>query len=215
MKDSFYRFSLDIHSTQSQVSIPVMQGDTARGFLATLTEGGKPYHLSDYCRAAFVGTKADGNQLFNDCIILNNSIIRYDFTEQTTTSVGMVDAYIKVYGANNKLLTSPRLTLVVYEDPVGNIAPSATELNIIERIALNDADQDEAIAEINEELDRLGDAVFAPPPTSIDLSAMDTDGKIVETFADGSSKTTTMEYDVKGNPIKVTDGDGNVTSLTW
>lgn len=212
MKDSFYRFSLDIHSTQSQVSIPVPQFDTARGFLATLTEGGKPYHLSDDCRAAFVGTKADGNTLFNDCIILNNSIIRYDFTEQTTTSVGMVDACIKVYGANNKLLTSPRLTLVVYEGIAGDIVPSKSEMNIIDRIALNDANQDAAIAEINEELDKLGDAVFSAPPLRIDLSASD---KIVETFVDGSTKTTTLEYDSTGHPIKITDEGGNVTTFTW
>ena len=51
--------------------------------------------------------------------------------------------------------------------------------------------------------------------SSIDLSAFDSDGTIVETFADGSTKTTTMEFDANGNPIKITDADGNVTVLTW
>lgn len=52
------------------------------------------------------------------------------------------------------------------------------------------------------------------PPTAVDLSNYD-GGTIVETYADGTSKTTTIEFDADGNPIKITDGDGNVTVLTW
>lgn len=59
------------------------------------------------------------------------------------------------------------------------------------------------------------DVTTETPPTTIDLSTLDTEGKIVETFADGSTKTTTMEFDSDGNPTKITDGDGNVTTLTW
>lgn len=51
-------------------------------------------------------------------------------------------------------------------------------------------------------------------PASIDLSRLD-DGEVVETFADGTTKTTTIEYDDDGNPVKITDGDGNMTVLTW
>lgn len=51
--------------------------------------------------------------------------------------------------------------------------------------------------------------------TSVDLSALETDGVIVETYDDGSTKTITMEFDDEGNPIKITDGDGNETVLTW
>ena len=49
MKDSHYRISLDIHSTQSQVSLPVKQGDTSRKVFISLCEGGKPYHIEDDC----------------------------------------------------------------------------------------------------------------------------------------------------------------------
>ena len=52
-------------------------------------------------------------------------------------------------------------------------------------------------------------------PTLIDLSALDTEGKIVETYADGTSLTTAMEFDENGNPIKITDGNDNVTVLKW
>lgn len=60
------------------------------------------------------------------------------------------------------------------------------------------------------------DAKFLPKPaTSIDLSGFESDGKIVETFADGSPSTTVMEFDANGKPTKITDGNGNVTVLTW
>ena len=71
-----------------------------------------------------------------------------------------------------------------------------------------------------EDIQRVSASVMMlanPPevPTTIDLSALDTEGKIVETYADGASKTTTMEFDADGNPVKITDSDGNVTTLIW
>ena len=62
------------------------------------------------------------------------------------------------------------------------------------------------------------DAKYIPSeavPTSVDLSAYESSGTIVETYADGTTKTTSIEFDADGNPIKITDGDGNVTELTW
>ena len=58
-------------------------------------------------------------------------------------------------------------------------------------------------------------AKAALPAASINLSGLDTTGQIVETYADGSTKTTSLEFDADGNPIKITDGDGNVTELIW
>ena len=53
------------------------------------------------------------------------------------------------------------------------------------------------------------------PPASIDLSGLESSGQIIETYADGSAKTTQLEFDASGNPTKITDGDGNVTTLIW
>ena len=52
-------------------------------------------------------------------------------------------------------------------------------------------------------------------PASIDLSSYESDGEIVETFPDGSVKTTVMEFNSDGKPTKITDRNGNVTTLTW
>lgn len=60
------------------------------------------------------------------------------------------------------------------------------------------------------------DEIYLPESvaTSIDLSKYESDGIIEETYASGT-KTTTVEFDENGNPTKITDGDGNVTTLTW
>lgn len=136
-----YPITLDVHSILSQVSIPVPQYDTARRLSITLTEEGKPYMIPDGCRAAFTGTKADGTDLYNDCIIENNTIIRYDFTEQTAAAIGKVDCQIKLYGENGLILTSPRLTLVVYESALDDVVVSEDEINVINGIMLAEAER--------------------------------------------------------------------------
>lgn len=51
--------------------------------------------------------------------------------------------------------------------------------------------------------------------TAIDLSKFDSDGEIVETLSDGTTRTTTITFDSSGNPIKITDSNGNETVLIW
>jgi YD repeat-containing protein len=51
-------------------------------------------------------------------------------------------------------------------------------------------------------------------PSNIDMTNLD-NGIIVEKYTDGTTKTTTMEFDADGNPVKITDGNGNETVLTW
>lgn len=75
-------------------------------------------------------------------------------------------------------------------------------------VRINDDTQNDPVASI------VGAPYFEDTPTAIDLSRLD-DGEVVETFSDGTVKTTTIEYDADGNPVKITDGDGNVTVLTW
>lgn len=57
--------------------------------------------------------------------------------------------------------------------------------------------------------------LFSSNVTSIDMSAFNTQGKITQTYADGSTDTTTVEFDNYGTPVKITDGNGNVTQLIW
>lgn len=58
------------------------------------------------------------------------------------------------------------------------------------------------------------DPKFLPVATAVDLTAFESDGIIVETYADGSTVTTTMERNAEGKITKITDSNGNVTVLT-
>lgn len=70
----------------------------------------------------------------------------------------------------------------------------------------------EAYVKVGNRLFKLGGV--SVPPNSIDMTAFETDGIIKEYYGD-TEKITTMEFDADGNPVKITDGDGRVTVLTW
>lgn len=150
MNSSCYRFILDIQSVQSQISIPVSLYDTARTLYISFADGGKPYELSDGCRAVFSATKADGHHLLNDCVILGGRTVQYDFTPQTTSAVGKVDCEVQLYGEDGRLITSPRFTLVVYEGALeGQVLSEDEEMtfsNIIVAEQLRVAAENERVA---------------------------------------------------------------------
>ena len=132
MNFSTYRASLDIHASGSQAVLHAKKGETKRRILITLTERGKPYLISSDCTAVFTATKPDGNIIYNDCAIDNN-IICYNFTEQTTAAEGKLDCEIRLYGADNALIISPGFDLIVdaavYED--GDVIESGTEVSAL------------------------------------------------------------------------------------
>ena len=112
MTNSYYKISLDIHDHGSNVSLKAKKGDTGRMLYITLMDGSKPYTITGDCYAVFTAKKADGNILYNECSIIGNTIC-YAFTPQTTSSVGKAECEIKLYGADDKLLTSARFALMV------------------------------------------------------------------------------------------------------
>lgn len=143
MMNSNYPLVLDVHTAVSQASIPVPRGDTARSISVTLCEDGRPFVLPDGAFAVFTGEKADGTTLVNYCVI-ERGTIKYYFTAQTTAAVGRVAAQIKVYDANEKLITSPRITLVVHETAVTDAMISENEATVLEGIIVTEAKRREA-----------------------------------------------------------------------
>ncbi len=113
MNYSYNKITLDLKSTASQVTIPSMLYDTARQLQISFTDGGVEYPLPNTVHAVLVGKKPDGNVICNDCTVESDGSVRYDFTEQTTSSCGVVECEIRIYDKDEKLITSPRFTIVV------------------------------------------------------------------------------------------------------
>lgn len=120
MNASIYRFSLDIHEPHSSVCLDVKIDDTnSRLLLITLAEGGVPYQISPECYAVFTSTKPDGNIVFNHCTIEDNQI-SYMLTPQTVSVEGRHECEIKLYGADDALITSPAFDIII-RDTVYNL----------------------------------------------------------------------------------------------
>ena len=118
MKISDYKISLDILKSQSQYSLPMKKGDTARVIYITLRQGGVPFEIGADCFAVLSGKKPDGTIFENNCVISDNTII-YAITPQTTAAGGLIECEVKLYGNNNALISSPRFTIIVDERAVG------------------------------------------------------------------------------------------------
>ena len=154
MNYSTYRFTLDIHQTRSQVSIPVMFQDTWVQLFINLTDGGKPYKIEDGCTAVLYGKKADGTALVNECEIIENTRIVYTFNEQTATCIGSVGCEIRLYSKDGLKLTTPSFALLVEERVVEDdeIIESDSELSAIDRIFESEAERESDFAEMQEQV---------------------------------------------------------------
>lgn len=141
MNFSNYRLSLDIHETESGLSLRAKKGDSIRKLYVTLMDGGAPYRITQDCTAAFTARKPDDTVIFNEAAIENNAIV-YELTPQTTAAAGQVRCEVRLYGGDGRLITSPRFFLDV-DDTVfteGDEVVSENEYTILED-ALKEVDQ--------------------------------------------------------------------------
>ena len=160
---SVFRISLDIHQTQSQVSIPATQGADNVRLIIRLTEKGNPFDIEDGSYAIFSAVKPDGNPLYNDCAIYRNSTIVYDFTPQTTAVEGITKCQIHLYDTYGRKLHSPRFQIVVHPDIYGNEIESTMEykalaafVGIKDDIKQDISDNADAIAALKKKVTTAG-----------------------------------------------------------
>lgn len=115
-----HRFTLDMHSTQSQISIPVMLGDTGREWHINLSDGGKLYTIADGCLAKISIKRPTETHLEEFCTIEGNTTIVYDFSQNQNTAAveGIHDCDVTLYGLDGKVITTARFTMVVSERAV-------------------------------------------------------------------------------------------------
>jgi hypothetical protein len=154
MYNSKFRFTLDLHTMQSQISIPVKYGDTAVSLYISIMDNGSPYVIQDGWRAVFSAKKADDTTILNNCVVEKNSVIRYDFTEHTATAEGIANCEITLYGSDGAVLGSPRFILVVDKRVIGSgDIISQSERDAIDQILIVGGDivEKEAERQANEE----------------------------------------------------------------
>lgn len=126
---------------------------------------------------------------------------------------GIIEAQEKTDSVANAVLYTPQtLSYEQKAEARENIGAASAEA-VAEIVESANA----AFEGVGNALANLGEAVseIQKVAVSVDLTAFESNGIITETYADGSTLTYTMEFDANGNPIKITDSNGNITVLTW
>ena len=110
-----HRFTLDMHSVQSQISIPITLGDTARVLYISLSDGGLPYIIEEGCLAKLEIKRPTGTHLEEFCPVEKNTTIKYEFSQNENTAAveGIHDCAIVLYDTEGNKICTPRFTMVV------------------------------------------------------------------------------------------------------
>ena len=159
MNNSVFRFVLDLHSTQSQISIPVLKGDTSRRLCISLSDGGKPYFIKDGCLAKISIKRPTETYLVEFCNIERNTVIVYEFAQNANTAAvdGIHECDVTLYGTDGKVIASPRFTMIVSERVIrsDDIELTDEDYTAVDAMLTEEAKrQSNEIDRVNEEIAR-------------------------------------------------------------
>jgi len=159
MNHSIQRFTLDLHLTQSQVSLPVTMGDTARVWQITLSDGSLPYRIADGVLAKLEIRRPTGTHIEEFCPIEKNTAVRYAFSQNENTAAvgGIHECALVLYDGDGSRIASPRFTMVVSERVVSDdeLNLSDTDRSAVEAMLAAEASREAAEAgRVNTEASR-------------------------------------------------------------
>ena len=137
-----------MHSAQSQVSIPVMVGDTGRTLRINLSDGSNPYVIADGCLAKISIKRPTGTRLEDFCTIEGNTTIVYPFGENTCAVEGIHDCDVTLYGLDGNVITSPRFSMVISERVVksDDIVVADEDMTAVDAMVVAEASRQNAEA---------------------------------------------------------------------
>jgi hypothetical protein len=144
---SVNRFILDLHSAQSQISLPILLGDTAREWLISFSNGGEQFTLEDGTLAKIEIKRPTGTHLEKFCPITNNTTVVYEFDDTTAVVEGLHYITLLLYDARGKQVAAPNFAMVVSARAINSDDVNLTDedLTIIDGIVAA-----EAVREANE-----------------------------------------------------------------
>lgn len=226
--NSKYYFILDLHSTQSQISLPAMKGDTAREWIISFSDGGNPVVLEDGVLAKLEIKRPTGTFINEFCPIENNTTVVYKFLQNENTAAvdGVHDCNIVLYSAEGGVLGSAKFTMVVSPRAIDSddINLSEDDRTAIDAIlqaeaARESAERSRIDAESNRataEADRV--TAESARKTAVEEALDDVDDKIAEVDKmvadgdfDGFSPTVKTEAVSGGTRVTITDKTGDHT----
>lgn len=160
MNSSNYRFTLDMHSAQSQTSIPVLLGDTSRTLHINFTDGGNPYVIETGCLAKLSIKRPTGTFIEEFCEIKNNTTVVYPFTQNENTCAveGIHECDVTLYDPKGGQICSPSFSMIVSERVIrsDDINLSDENRTAIDAMLLAEASrQDAETGRVNREAERV------------------------------------------------------------
>ena len=112
MSSSKYIFTLDLRSVQSQISLPVTQGDTNRTLIISFSDGAKPYVLGEKATAMLSILRPTGTPVQEYCEVeKDGSCATYNFSEYTVAVAGLHKCQLVLYNAEGKQIASPKFSI--------------------------------------------------------------------------------------------------------
>lgn len=167
MNSSKYRFTLDMHTAQSQVSLPIVLHDTARKLYISLADGGKIYHIVDGCLAVIRIDRPTDTYIEQFCPIEDNTNIVYDFAQYTNTAIveGLHECEVTLYGLDGRIITTARFSMVVSARVVNkdDIEITDDDWTIIDSVAVEEARRQEnfrqAMEDVKEAIEGIDEAI--------------------------------------------------------
>lgn len=167
MNSSKYRFTLDMHTAQSQVSLPIVLHDTARKLYISLADGGKIYHIVDGCLAVIRIDRPTDTYIEQFCPIEDNTNIVYDFAQYTNTAIveGLHECEVTLYGLDGRIITTARFSMVVSARVVSkdDIEITDDDWTIIDSVAVEEARRQEnfrqAMEDVQEAIEGIDEAI--------------------------------------------------------
>lgn len=209
MITSIFRFSLDLHSLHSQVTIPAFQGDTSITLCITITDGGRPVTLPTGCLAKLTIKRPTGTYLEDFCMIQDNHTIVYPFAQNEGTCAveGINECDITLFSSHGGNVGSPRFTIMVAEKVMkkDDIVIADEDYKIAEAMATAEAARQ--LAETGRVEAEAARAEAEAGRVSAEQGRVDADAVRAELLTDINDRLSTLEDGHTIDHRKLTDRD--------